>query len=147
MSYGYKSTYFLASRRVVYDACYCQMPPHGLPETEKWQIKVSILIRPLKLSFTDRSLPRYRHHRINVQFLRRIFIFSLFCRDEGPFFSSSLRPNRFWGSTQPAILWVLGIIFPGVKLVRESDTHLHLESMLMCRAIPPFPHTSSWRDA
>jgi hypothetical protein len=50
------------------------------------------------------------------------------------------------GPTEPPIQWVPGSLFPGVnRLGREADHSSPSRVVKNCRAIPPLPHTSSWR--
>jgi hypothetical protein len=59
--------------------------------------------------------------------------------------SSLPRPDRLWGHTQPRVQWV-----PGVKQPGREANHFHLYLIRRSRmrgTVPPFLHTSSWRNS
>jgi hypothetical protein len=60
---------------------------------------------------------------------------------------SSITSRPVLGPTQPPIQWVLGTLSPGVKWPGREADHSPPSSVEVKSggAMPPLPHTSSWR--
>jgi hypothetical protein len=65
------------------------------------------------------------------------------------FFSSTITARSALGPTQSSIQWLPGVVFPGLKRQRRESDHSPPSSAEVKNggAIPPLPHTSSWRGA
>jgi hypothetical protein len=62
----------------------------------------------------------------------------------GKIFLFSTAPRPGLGSTQSSIQWVQGAISPGSEADRSLLFSVEVKNGV---AIPPLPHTSSWRSA
>jgi hypothetical protein len=67
----------------------------------------------------------------------------------GKVFLFSIAFTPVLGPTQPPIQWVPGAIYPGLeRLGREAENSPSSSAEVKSGgAIPPLPHTSSWRSA